>query len=435
MRLRALVLLLAAPAAADAPSDAAAEHIKLAKDAQKAGLVEEAASECWAALRLVPDQADAKALLDQLGPIRIVAWDDATHGKFVGWSRRRAGVRKELAKKLAAAGQAEEKAGKAEEARKLWELAIAEDPDHAESRRKLGHAKADPVGWVPKEEADRRGKGQLPYKDQWLPAKEALAKRAKWDDAWEIRSAHFLVRTNSTEKEGVALAARCEELLHGIRRDVFGTVEPLASDRPWTVYYFATREDLDAHIASAHENKQFLKAMNGFHSPQDDISHFCPIEKGSLLTLDDLLRHEAGHHVIHRLHSSGIMNFKPGFWAWEGIACYFESLEVRDGKIVVGRGSFARFQAAKKEVEEGKAAPLAEFVAWDQNGLRDRYQQAAGLAHFLMHGGGGKWREGFLGYLTTVAKGEADAGSWEKAFGRKPAEMEGEWKTWMKGLK
>jgi hypothetical protein len=435
MRRIAVVLFLSLRAAADAPADAAAEHLKLAKDAQKAGLVEETASEAWAALRLVPDQAEAKALLDAVGPIRLGAWDEPTHAKFVAWSKKRATVRKDLAKKLSAAGNAAEKAGNAEEAKRLWEFAVAEEPDHAEARKKLGQAKADPVGWVSKEEAEKRAKGQLPYKDGWLPAKDAAAKRAVWEDAWEIRSAHFLVRTNASEKEGVGLAARAEELLHVIRRDVFGTVEPLVPDKPWVIFYFATREDLDAHIASAHDNKPFLKQLTGFHSPQDDTSHFCPPPPKMLQTLEDIVRHEATHHVLHRLYPAGIMNFKPGFWAWEGYACYCESIESRDGKLVAGRAAHSRFQDAKKEVEGGKFTPLAEFVQQDQNKLGNAYTQAAGIAHFLMHGGGGKWRGPFLDYLKIVSKGEAEAGSWEKAFGKKPEEMQAEWVAWIKALK
>ncbi|KAF0242476.1 MAG: hypothetical protein FD180_3891 [Planctomycetota bacterium] len=436
-RIGTVFLLLACGAAAATPESALAEdHAKLAAEAEKAGLREEASLEARAALRLAPDHAAVKALLEKLGPVRVIEWPDALHARFVGWSKKRAGIRMAGAKKLATAATAAEKAGNADEAKRLRELAIAEDPDCAEARKAMGMEKVDVAGWVTKEEAAQRRKGLLPVGAEWLPAKDAAARHGKWAEAWEVRSAHFLVRTNTSEKEGLAMAVRAEELLVALRRELDGLTDPLPPPAaPYEIHFYAARADLDAHIDTVHAGKAFLKSMGGFYSPQDKTSHFCPPAERSISTLDDLVRHEATHHLLSDLWPNAAMHFKPGFWAWEGIACYFETIEVRDGKILTGRASHARLVMAKDDMQKGKFKTLEELAAADQNGLGSVYEQSAALAHFFMHSEGGKKREKFVEYLKIVSKGDGDAGNWEKCFGKKPADMQAEWLAYLKGLK
>ncbi|MCC6740177.1 MAG: hypothetical protein IT452_14115 [Planctomycetia bacterium] len=433
----ALVAVLALHAAAATPEAALAEeHAKLAAEADKQGLREEAATEARAALRLAPDHAAAKALLEKIGPVRVTEWPDALHGKYVAWSKKRAGQRVAAAKKLATAAEAAGKAGSADESKRLYGLALEEDPDCAAARKAMGFEKMDVVGWVPKEEADKRRKGLLPCGADWVPAKDAAARRAKWPEAWEVRSAHFLVRTNTSEKDGLAMAARAEELLIALRRELEGATDTLPPPAtPWEIHYFATRADLDAHIDSVHAGKAFLKQMGGFYSPQDKISHFCPPAERAISTLEDIVRHEATHHLLGDLWPLGASQFKPGYWAWEGIACYFETLEVKDGKILTGRRDHARLTVAKDDLAKGKFKTLEVLAGGDQNTLGGIYEQSAALAHFFMHSEGGKKRDKFVEYLKIIAKGSGEAGTWEKCFGKKPAEMQAEFEAYVKGLK
>lgn len=436
-RITVCLLLLACRVAAATPEAALAEdHAKLAAEAEKLGLREEAALAAHAALRLAPEHVAAKALLEELGPVRVFEWPEPLHAKFVGWSKKRAGVRNAGAKKLATAATAAEKAGNADEAKRLRELAVAEDPDCAEARKAMGMEKVDVVGWVTKEEAAQRKKGLLPVGAEWLPAKDATARRAKWAEAWEVRSAHFLVRTNVSEKEGLAMAARAEELLVALRRELDGATDPMPPRAaPYEIHSYASRADLDAHIDTVHPGKAFLKSMAGFYSPQDKTSHFCPLSEKAISTLEDIVRHEATHHLLSDLWPNGGVHFKPGFWAWEGIACYFETIEVRDGKILTGRASHARLVTAKDDMQKGKFKTLEELAAADQSKLGSIYEQSAALAHFFMHSEGGKKREKFVEYLKVASKGDGDAGTWEKCFGKKPADMQTEWLAYLKGLK
>lgn len=434
-RLFAAVVLLSLPLAAGTPETAIAEeHAKLAAEAEKQGLREEAASEARAALRLAPEHAAAKALLEKIGPVQVIDWPDALHARYVAWSRKRATHSVGAAKKLATAGAEAQKAGNAEEGKRLLELALAEDPECAAARKALGFEKAD-VGWVTKEEAEKRKKGLLPVGAEWLPAKEATARRAKWPEAWEVRSAHFLVRTNTSEKEGAAMAARAEELIVALRRELEGETEPLPSPaKPWEIHSYASRADLDAHIDSVHAGKPFLKQMGGFFSPQDQVSHFCPPKENQISTLEDIVRHETTHHLLSDFWQASAPQFKPGYWAWEGVACYFETIEVKDGKILTGRRSHARLVMAKDDLAKGKFRALEELAVADQNKLGSMYEQSAALAHFFMHSESGKKRARFVEYLKTIGKGAGDAGTWEKCFGKKPADMQAEFEAYVKGL-
>jgi hypothetical protein len=113
----------------------------------------------------------------------------------------------------------------------------------------------------------------------------------------------------------------------------------------------------------------------------------------------------------------GWINTRPHFWAWEGMASWFETLENRDGKLLPGRRSHVRLKLARQEAEQGKWIPLTEFVLRDQMKLGRAYQQACALVDFFMTGEGGRHREKFLEFYRVVAAGNAAKDSFRKAMG------------------
>ena len=440
MRFLVTIALIAAAlrASADPESDLraslAGKHVELARQAMKEGLTEEALTECAAALALVPDQADAKAVMTQCGKPYVIGWDGGMHARYLAWSKKRDAMRHEAAGKWFALGGAAEKAGDAEGAKRLWRLATDFETDKADARKKLGEVKIE-SGWVSKEEADNRKKGLLEIGGQWLPAKDVLARRAKWEEAWEMKTAHFTVRTNASEADGRRLAARAEELLTAIRREIQGEAGPAPVDKPYVIFYFASREDMDAHIRDVHGDKAFLKQLTGFYSPQDDIGHFCPLPAGQINSLDDVVRHEATHQIVTRMFKAGIMNTKPGYWAWEGLAVYFESVEVKDRKVLTGNPQHLRFKTAKEALEKKETAPLEEFALWEQSKMGRGYEQAGSLVHYFLRAQNGALREKFVEFFGIEARGEADAGTFAKVFGKTPAQVQVDWAAWLKAMK
>ncbi len=133
--------------------------------------------------------------------------------------------------------------------------------------------------------------------------------------------------------------------------------------------------------------------------------------------------------------SQGNPTARPHFWAWEGIATFFESLVVRDGKVLVGGSDHARTKRFRADYAAGTHLPLADFVLLDQAGVSGRYPQCAALASFFMTADRAAHREKFLAYLKVVHAGTAVPDTFEACFGRKPADLQAAWDAWVRDLR
>ncbi|MBI2921301.1 MAG: DUF1570 domain-containing protein [Planctomycetes bacterium] len=435
-----LYLLLAAGVSADESGTQkwlTDEHMKLLGAARKDGLLEEALEEvriesrvkCWS------DPA-AKVAADVAGRPWITRWDDAQHRKYLAFAEKRKAMRKAAAAKIVALGNEKKTAGDAALAARAWRWALTYDPENKEAHEKLGEALVEKQGWFPKEEAEKRRKGLLPIGTEWLPAKQVEARRAKWAEAWVVAGEHFEVTSNHSLAGAQDVLARVEEMYRAVVRELHGLAEPPATEGLMKIYYFASRADLDEHDRTAHGDRPGLKQAPGFFSNEDRIGHFFPLPANALNSLQDIVRHEGAHQVAYWLwKAQGQPPSRPHFWAWEGFATYFESVEVRDGKVLVGSPNHLRVKQFREEFAAGKHVPLAEFVTLDQRGVSGKYGQCAALTNFFMNAGDGKHREKFVAYVKVIHEARAEAGTFETAFGKKPAEFQAEWEAWVRALK
>ncbi|MBI2921302.1 MAG: hypothetical protein HYY18_09495 [Planctomycetes bacterium] len=429
----------AVPAAADEAAlrkAAARARAALGQAAWGDGLVEEAIREWQLALRDDPANAEASGGLSKSGKPWVLAWDEGTHAKYKAWLEKRKRAYADLAGRWAALAAGRDAAGDRDGAWAACQEAFAFDPDCAEARARLGEKKFEGA-WVPEEEAVRRGKGLLPIGGEWLPADEVRRRRSKWDEAWEVEGPHYRVRSNRSLASARGVLARAEDAHAAFSREILGVVDPPPLPKKMPVLDFATLEDLQEHCRREHGGEGAApKNVPGFFTPGEGAAHFGPLPEGSVLSRDDVVRHECTHQASDSAFpAKGWMNVRPGFWAWEGLASYFESVESRQGKILAGDPSHVRFALGAKEAREGKLKPLAQFVLTTQETLAHDYQQAAVLAHFFLHAGGGKYRERFIAYFEVVARGESDKGTFEKEFGKGPAEFEEEFSRYARELK
>lgn len=404
------LLVLSLPALAEDAAairrDLAAGHAELAARCEKDGLVEEAIRE--------RQEAGEKAK----GRPWVLGWEDAIHEKYVAYSKDRAALLEGVAQRWLDLGDAK--------------AAVETCPEFGPARAKLGEVFANGA-WVPAADADRLLADLLPMDGKWLPAEEVKKRRSKWTEAWEVRGRHFVVRSNRSDKSARDVLALAESVFAAVHRELAGEVDAPAPKKLFAVYDFATRADLLAHLDAVHEGGGDHRASAGFFSTLDGASHFAPVGDGFGLGDADVERHEIAHQVIDAMWApQGKLADRAHFWAWEGIACFFESTEVRDGKVLVGNRSHPRLSIARRALEDKRTLPLDDFVKLDGEGVKGRYNQAASLAHFFMLSSGGKLREAFLKYLRVVASGKAEEDAFEKAFGRKPGEFQSEWEAWVR---
>ncbi|MEK7466073.1 MAG: hypothetical protein AAB074_01550 [Planctomycetota bacterium] len=420
------LLVLIVPALSAFADDAAAVRRDLAKEraalgarCEEAGLVEEAAREWQAARREDPAVAGAAEALARIGKPWVLEWDEALHANFVAYAKDRSALLDRFAARWLALGDARS--------------ALTLSPDFEPAHDRAGEVFAGGE-WVRREVADFLLQDLLPIDGKWLPAADVKKRRAAWAEAWEIRGTHFAVRSNRSEPAAREVLALAEAVFAAVHRELEGELDAPAPKKRFAVYDFATRADFLAHLDAVHEGGAERRSSAGFFSSLDAASHFAPTGNGFGLGDPDVVRHEVAHQVCDALWPpQGMLAERPHFWAWEGVAAFFESTKIRDGKILVGSRLHPRMGMARGALKDGATLPLDEFVLLDGEGVKGRYNQAASLVHFFLLSDGGKGRERFLKYLRVVASGKAEADTFEKSFGCKAGKFQEDWEAWVKG--
>jgi hypothetical protein len=347
----------------------------------------------------------------------------------------------------------------------LWN-ALREDPDHAAARKALGYQLIDGAwrtkfetekfragqvwhptyGWLPKEHVARYEAGERFYLGRWIPAEREAELRAELARGWQVQTEHYLVKTNHSLEAGVRLATRLERL-HMAWRQLFVAYyasprqmaeafvrKPLAapaSGRRQVVLF----RDRAEYLRELRSEAAQIEITTGFYLGDKRTAYFFAGEEEDVPTQ----YHEATHQLFgeSRPTAQGVGR-DANFWIIEGIACYLESLQERDGRWAVGGRDAQRVLAARQRLMEDKFyVPLADLTAIGMNGLqqnpqiRSIYSEATGLTQFLLHGLAGKYRAATIQYLVAVYTGRDRASTLEELTGAKYEDLDAEYKRFM----
>lgn len=347
---------------------------------------------------------------------------------------------------------------------------LGRDPNHAESRRLLGfipykggwatpHA-ADLLGkgyvlhpkfgWVQKDWVAHLDRGELPgvmlsngKPREWLPADQANALRGDWAKGWIVKTApHFEIQTNVPLDEAVAFAQRLEgfhQLFFSQFADVIGaeylpladrfrnpSKKPVVPSKQFLVAYFAEKDEYVDYFRQKFHLDETLSL--GFYMPLAE-ARLLKIKPRSYFYRDPTnpigshatLYHEASHQLLFESVKPGFNENRPGFWVWEGLGTYFETLTVEsDGSLLVGGFVGPRLESARDlSAQPGKLIPIAELCAMDKEEFLSKagdavyrnYAQSIALTAFLLNGEDGRHREAFLDFVADAYRGRAKAES------------------------
>jgi hypothetical protein len=279
----------------------------------------------------------------------------------------------------------------------------------------------DEFGWLPKDQVARYERGERYYKRQWMGAAKEADLRRDFVNAWEIRTEHYLVKTNHSLERGVALARKLEDF-HGLFFQMMAgffnsTAEvqqlfagtnsrPIASDaRRNVVHYYRTREEYIAVLKP--ETKQPIEITKGIYFPTNQIAFFFYDPESDD---DSTLYHEATHQLLSGSRPRNIeVGVKSDFWIIEGIACYMESFQREGNRFSVGDAGNQRLQAARTHfIKDDYYVPLREFTRMGMTAfqtakeIRKNYSQGAALTHFFMHYDDSRYREALIEYLSQI---------------------------------
>jgi hypothetical protein len=348
------------------------------------------------------------------------------------------------------------------------------DPDHRYARAVIGHEKfVDPLlkdnpgyagewvtafeksmrrgsrphthhpqfGWIPTASVERYEQGFRPWKGDWITEVKEAELRRNFSNAWEIPSEHFLIRTNAGLEKGVALAADLETFHAWLTTTLaafFETPDELqqrfeeASDRaarkpdkPMIIHFYASRDEYNAVVR---DKVPAGVQTNGLYWQPDRIAYFFDSTE-----LEDRATHyhEATHQILHcaawdaleqaaRLRArrngqksaaSWVLCERSNAWILEGLACYFESFEIVEGQVRVGRPDYQRFLVASERIVNPANQyylPSRDLMALGAVELQNHpqiarlYTQSAGFVHFLMHYEDGRYRDDLITLLNRV---------------------------------
>lgn len=352
------------------------------------------------------------------------------------WHRKFLELRREQAAELFAEAKQNAQQQPARAYQLLYEV-LREDPDHAEARRILGYAKVGSDWKLP--DAEKMVARQPPFNHPKLgwPAR----------GYWSLETPHFQIVTNS--KPDLQEAGQQLENLHTLWRQIYfrcwstpqalaarfaGSNEPLARPAPkMHVALFKTQKEYAAHVAAAHAK---AATTLGLYDDKQRIVYFYGGDKSVYPTWF----HEATHQIFQQ--SVPAARDEPGkeqnFWALEGAALYMESLVQHSGYWTAGGCEADRLQFARYRVLSGDLAlPLARLAAMGREAIQSSddigriYTQSAGLAHFLINGEGGKYREAFVDLLSSIYLGQDTADTLRRLTGQSLEQLDSEYRAFL----
>jgi len=429
-------------AAAELRSKYAAQLEELAAwcDAQK--LPEQAkATRQWAGKR-DPNKLYVADLPQTVGRPGLPANSSA---EVVEWDRRFGQLRRQQAKNLETLARKAVRADRASMAFELVLTAIREDPDHERIRRILGYQKfrggwytgyevaklkAGQVwdvkyGWLSAKDLRRYQQGERLSPKGWVSAEEDARLHHDIRSGWVVATEHYKILTNEGIEAGVRLGVKLEQL-HRVWKELFiryfateAEVAELFDGRvrrpqlpQLQVVYFRNRDEYVSALTAAFPDwkKEVVAMSEGVYSAMARQAFFFA-EKGQD---DRTIYHEATHQLFHQsprpvVAEAGV---RANFWIVEGVALYMETLRREDGFLVLGGFDDVRMKDARHRLlVDDFYVPLSEFASYGMERLqtdkriRTLYSQAAGLANFLVHYDGGRYRDVLVAYLAAVYTG------------------------------
>lgn len=342
-------------------------------------------------------------------------------------------------------------------------------------------------GWIPLRHVERYEQGERLFRSKWVSVAKEKALRQDFRNAWEVQTEHFLIKTNTSLEEGVAISRKLEifhEWLTTNFAAFFETPKALVArfedaqemrrggkpNPPMEVHYFATEAEYDRTVRAKSEQLRRIDT-NGLYWEDDRTSYFFrnPADKDL-----DVIYHEATHQIFdlvtiadrrsaaskrrlvlrERRIRPWTLCEKSNFWMLEGIACYFESVVINEGQISVGNPDHRRFVKAWQRLFARESnqiqdevyffTPFQIFFGLGRDQFKDSpnvpklYTQASGVAHFLMHYKDGMYRDDFVSLLSAAyrpdLKNVMTQPSFEKITGVKYAVLDQQYRQHMGDL-
>ncbi len=279
-------------------------------------------------------------------------------------------------------------------------------------------------GWLKKSRVAQYEKGQRYYRGRWMSVAKETAARQDFRHAWQIRTDHYLVKTNHSLEKGVEIATKLEEFYQHFFQvfiGFFNSPEQMAKlfdkgsrsrsgrlKNLYEVHYYRTRDEYNRKLI--HKISR-INITDGLYFTTDRTAYFYHDPKQDKT---HTLYHEATHQLLYEsIKQERRVAYTRDFWLLEGIACYMESFQKKDGEISLGNPEYNRFREAGYRflvnryyipLEKLSAIPSEDYKSHPE--IRKNYSQSAGLVKFFMEYKDGLYRDALIQHLSNIYKGE-----------------------------
>jgi tetratricopeptide (TPR) repeat protein len=147
------------------------------------------------------------------------------------------------------------------------------------------------------------------------------------------------------------------------------------------------------------------------------------------------LYHEAVHHFVQQLTPTHLP-----YWINEGIAEYLGAITVKGDRVTEKAKMLDRLPHIRMAVEVDSVYPFEKIMnesprEFYGGNVGLKYAQAWAMVHFFYEAAGGKHRPRIQKYLDLLLAGAPPRKAYEEAFSSGVADLEKEWKAFVKTLK
>lgn len=261
-----------------------------------------------------------------------------------------------------------------------------------------------------------------PWFTAWLICASVLNTHAAEKHWFRARSPHFTVVTDLSEKRGVELVRRCEQM-----RAAFGLLMNRATTHdPAPLMIFALNGEKEV------DELGFPRNQNSKHA-----GLFLPGADQSYLLVDasadpwHVLFHEYAHELLNANTNASVQT-----WFEEGFAEYFSTLETNAKTIRLGMVPFGELQFLRENGKLMRFADLAavrqDSAAYNRSSLAQAtfYAESWLLVHYLFDHQLISRAEPFF---AMVESGKSLTDATKAAFGMSPSQLEDELMEYAKG--
>lgn len=288
----------------------------------------------------------------------------------------------------------------------MFEKTLELSPDHSGARQKLGFIKYLDR-WMTAAEKDdiiNAEKGLVKYGGKWMKPEEMESLREKeraslkWEFKNKFQTRVFTIFTDiESEAERKDIAASGDNVYEAFvkflapysKKDVSQVKLPEIK-----MYYYETTAGMQKNCVDRNIG---VSSQYGFALGNESFQ-----AKDMMLTISDTVGEVILHEGAHILDSNLIGPIRAeSWWIVEGVSCYFQSVQRKDGKLVIGERKDMWELRGPTKYHKLESFCDYDRTRWDQEintsgNYNIVYCQASTLFRFFMQAEGGKYRDRFI---------------------------------------